>query len=131
MLDSIGQKHIGQKIRRFRELKGIKQESLAVELGISRQSVSKIEQSATIDDDLLEKISAIFDVSPETIKNFNEEAAVNIISNAFHDNATLNGLLLNPTFNPIDKVVELYELLLETERSKVKLLEELLKEKGK
>lgn len=127
--NNTGTKNIGQKIQRFRELKGIKQESLATGLGISRQSVSKIEQSDSIDDDLLERIANILDVTPDTIRNFNEEAAVNIISNAFHDNATLNGFLLNPTFNPIDKIVDLYERLLDSERDKVKLLEEMLKKK--
>jgi len=35
--------HIGRKISRIRELRGMKQETLASELGISQQAVSKIE----------------------------------------------------------------------------------------
>mgnify|MGYP001352078519 CR=1 FL=1 len=34
--------HIGRKISRIRELRGMKQEALAAELGISQQSVSNL-----------------------------------------------------------------------------------------
>lgn len=51
--------HIGRKISKIRELKGIKQETLAHELDISQQAVSKIEQSADVDGEALEKIAQI------------------------------------------------------------------------
>ncbi|MCX2432687.1 helix-turn-helix transcriptional regulator [Pedobacter sp. GR22-10] len=35
--------HIGRKISRIRESHGMKQEALAIELGISQQAVSKLE----------------------------------------------------------------------------------------
>ena len=127
--------HIGRKISRIRELRGMKQEALAAELGISQQSVSQIEKSETIEDDKLDKIAEVLGVSAEAIKNFSEEAVFNIISNTFHntssDNSTLIASSLNyqPTFNTVDKIVDLYERLLEAEKEKVKYLEELLKRK--
>jgi DNA-binding XRE family transcriptional regulator len=48
--------HIGRKISRIRELRGIKQETLASELGVSQQTVSKMEQSEVLEDDVLEKM---------------------------------------------------------------------------
>jgi transcriptional regulator with XRE-family HTH domain len=120
--------HIGRKIGRVRELKGMKQETLAAELGISQQAVSKIEQSADVDGEALEKIAKILGVSSEAIKGFTEEAVFNIISNTFHntssDNSTLIASSLNyqPTFNTIEKIVELYERLLQSEREKIDLL---------
>src|SRR6202000_2603384 len=99
--------HIGRKISKIRELKGMKQETLAAELGISQQAVSKIEQSAQVEEDALEKIAKILGVSTEAIKGFSEEAVFNIISNTFHntssDNSTLIASSLNyqPTFNTI------------------------------
>ncbi|MDR3697699.1 helix-turn-helix transcriptional regulator [Mucilaginibacter sp.] len=51
--------HIGRKIGRIRELKGIKQEVLAAELGVSQQSISRIEQSETIEDDKLKQIAQV------------------------------------------------------------------------
>ncbi|MES2064627.1 MAG: helix-turn-helix transcriptional regulator [Bacteroidota bacterium] len=121
-------KNIGRKISRIRELRGIKQEAFATELGISQQTASRIEQSEEIEDDLLEKIAKILGVTPEGIKNFSEEAVFNIISNTFHntssDSSTLIASSLNyqPTFNTIEKIVDLYERLLASEREKVELL---------
>eukprot|EP01036_Dinobryon_divergens_P004019 gene4019-5307_t len=66
--------HIGRKVSRIRELRGIKQETLAYELGISQQSISKIEQSEVVEDATLERIAKVLGVQPEAIKNFSEEA---------------------------------------------------------
>lgn len=113
--------HIGRKISRIRELRGMKQEALAAELGISQQAVSKIEQSAEVENEALNKIASALGVTVEAVKNFSEEAMLNIINNTFnsHDTSTLNAINYQPTFNPIDKIVELYN-------EKVELLERLL-----
>ncbi|MBD0833350.1 helix-turn-helix domain-containing protein [Aestuariibaculum sediminum] len=128
--------HIGRKISRIRELRGMKQEALALELGISQQSVSLLEQSETVEDEKLEKVAKILGVTTEAIKNFSDESVLNIISNSFHDNSVLNGVLYNPTFNPIDKILEqadkieeLYKKLLQAEKDKVAYLEKLLDKK--
>ncbi len=115
--------HIGRKISRIRELRGMKQEALAAELGISQQAVSKIEQSAEVEEAALEKIAAALGVSIESIKNFSDEAALNYF-NTFNDNSTGAFNNFNCTFNPIDKVVELYERLLASEREKTELLKQ-------
>jgi transcriptional regulator with XRE-family HTH domain len=120
--------HIGRKISRIRELRGMKQEALAAELGISQQAISKLEQSEEIEDSTLEKVAKVLGVSVEAIKNYSDEAVFNIISNTYHntssDNSTLIASSLNyqPTFNTIEKIVELYERLLATEREKVEIL---------
>jgi transcriptional regulator with XRE-family HTH domain len=123
--------HIGRKISKIRELRGMKQETLAAELGISQQAVSKIEQSADVDGEALEKISKVLGVPADAIKNFNDDAVLNIISNTFtsQDTSTLNAINFQPSFNPIDKIVELYnekivllERLLQAEKEKNDLL---------
>ena len=68
--------HIGRKISRIRELRNMKQEALAAELGISQQAVSKLEQNESIDEVYLERIAKALGVNPEVIKNFNEESAI-------------------------------------------------------
>ena len=118
--------HIGRKISKLRELKGIKQEALAAELGISQQAVSKIEQSPEVEDEALEKIAQVLGLTPEAIKAFSEDAVFNIIANTFTDNSQNNNNYLC-TINPLEKIVELYERLLASEREKV----ELLKNQGK
>ncbi|MBT2561355.1 helix-turn-helix transcriptional regulator [Pedobacter sp. ISL-68] len=120
--------HLGRKISRIRELRGMKQEALAAELGISQQAISKLEQSEEIEDSTLEKVAIALGVSSNAIKEYSDEAVFNIISNTFHntssDNSTLIASSLNyqPTFNTIEKIIDLYERLLQSEREKVELL---------
>lgn len=118
--------HIGRKISRIRELRGMKQGVLAIELGVSQQTISNIENSATIEADLLAQVAKILGVTPEGIENFNEEAVFNIINNTFQDSSTNNNNYMC-SIDPIDKIIELYERLLEAEKSKVAYLEKLLK----
>lgn len=118
-------KKIGHKIEQIRKLKGINQEALAQELGISRQSVSRIEQGDELDEEKLEQIASALGVSVDTIKNFSEDAAIFQIQN-MHDNAQA---IYQYNFNPIEKIVELYEALLKSEREKTELLKTLLDKK--
>jgi transcriptional regulator with XRE-family HTH domain len=115
-------KHTGKKIERIRELRGMKQDTLAAALGISQQAVSKMESSEEIDEDRLSKVAEILGVTPDAIRNFSEDALFNNINNNFHDNSSL----INYQFNPIDKIVELYERLLKSEQEKVNMLQSLL-----
>ncbi len=122
--------HIGRKIGRIRELRGMKQETLAAELGISQQAVSKIEQSAEVEDEALQKIAKVLGVTTDAVKNFSEEGVFNYF-NTFNDSSVNHGPFGNQhcTFNPLDKLIEiveenkkLYERLLQSEREKVELL---------
>lgn len=119
--------NLGRKISKIRELRGMKQEALATLLGVSQQAISKIEQSDEVEDLALEKIAQALGVTPEGIKNFNEEAVFNIIGNSYHDNSS--SVQYQCTFNPIDKLMEvyeknkkLYEQLLQSEREKIEIL---------
>lgn len=122
--------NIGRKISRIRELRGMKQETLAAELGVSQQTVSKLEQSEEIEDSTLEKIANVLGVSKEAIKNYSDEAVINNIQNNY-DNTVINGpgVNYNCTFNPLDKLIDLmeenkklYERLLAIEQEKVEIL---------
>jgi hypothetical protein len=115
----------------------VKQEGLAYELGEdwSQEKVSLLEQKETVEQNILDQVAKILRVPTEAIKNFDEEQALNVISNTFnsHDSSTMNAINLNPTFNPLDKLIEafdenkkLYERLLRSEQEKVALLQRLL-----
>lgn len=123
--------HIGRKISRIRELRGMKQETLAEELGISQQAVSKIEQSEKIDDEKLEQIAKVLGVTSDAIKNYSDEAIFNNIQNNYDGSVINAGPTVNHacTFNPLDKVIELYERLLKAEKEKVEYLEKLFNKK--
>lgn len=126
--------HQGRNIKRFREMLGIKQEALAFELGDdwNQKKVSLLEQKETVESDILAQVAKILKVPTEAIENFDEEQAVNIISNTVNnnDNATGNSLYsYQPTFNPIDKMVELYERMLEQQKEMIEKLERLIERK--
>jgi transcriptional regulator with XRE-family HTH domain len=119
--------HHGRNVKRFREMLGIKQEGLAYMLGDdwNQKKISGLEQKEVIDDPLLEQVAALLKVPAEAIKNFDEEAAINVIGNSYHDNSTSN-VNYHCTFNPIDKIVELYDALVKSEKEKNELLQKLL-----
>ncbi|KIO52498.1 helix-turn-helix domain-containing protein [Flavobacterium hibernum] len=128
--------HIGRKISRIRELRDMKQEALAQALGISQQTVSTIENSETIDDEKLTEIAKVLGVTVEAIKNFSEEAILNIIGNTYNDSNVVNGNAYSCNFNPLDKLIEiytekekLYERLIEAEKQKIEYLEKIIKGK--
>lgn len=122
--------HIGRKISRIRELRDMKQEALAQALGMSQQTVSAIENSETIEEEKLIEIAKALGVTAEAIKSFSEENMITYF-NTFNDSQGNFGNFGNNScnFNPLDKVVELYERLVQTEKEKVEYLEKLLKEK--
>jgi len=135
-------KHIGRNISRIRELRGMKQEALAEAMGTNQQAISIMENSAFIKDDKLAQVAKALGVSVEAIKNFSEEAVLNIIGNTYtvdnHDNSssTFSTMNYGCTFNPLDKLVESYEenkklylLLIEAEKEKTALLEKFYKDK--
>lgn len=127
--------HHGKNIKRFREMMGIKQEALAFELGEdwSQKKISLLEQKEEVEEELLRQVAEILKVPAEAIKMFDEEQAVNIISNTFNDQS--NGYNYYPTFNinPLEKWLEaleenkkLYERLLDSEREKVEIMKKML-----
>lgn len=117
-------KSIGHKIARIRELKGMNQEALADKLGVTQQAISKMEQSDHIDDLMIERISKALGVTPTAVRNFNEEALFNNIQT--NSDTAANNTIVNYQFNPIEKIVELYDALLKSEREKIVLLEKVI-----
>ena len=119
--------HEGRNVKRLREIFGIKQDALALELGLSQQAISSLEQKEAIDKDMLEKIAKVLKVTPEAIRNYDHEATVNIIANDCHDqSASVN---YYPTYNTDDKwpaILEENKKLIEENK---KLYQDLLKEK--
>lgn len=119
--------HQGRNIKRFREMLNIKQEALAYDLGEdwNQKKISMLEQKDVIEDNLLKQISAVLKIPVEAFQNFDEEHAINIITNTFGDNS-VNGIGYqnneNPIFNPIEQVIKMHE-------EKIALYERMLKEK--
>lgn len=119
--------HEGHNVKRIREILGIKQDALAIELGEdwTQKKISLLEAKETIEPEILSQVAKALKVPVDSIKNFNEDATVSIIANTFNsnDNSTLNAVNYHCTFNPIDKIIQLYE-------EKVALYERMIKEKN-
>lgn len=127
--------HQGRNIKRFREMLGIKQDALAADLGDdwNQQKVSLLEQKETIGTPLLQQISAALKIPVEAIENFDEEAAIAYI-NTFNDNSSNHGTIGNNynctlTFNPLEKMVEVYERMLQQQKEMIEKLERLIEKK--
>lgn len=116
--------HEGRNVKRFREMLGIKQDALAYELGEdwSQKKISLLEQKEIIELPLLQQLSDILKIPVEAFQNFDEEQAVNIISNTFDNGSFLNAINHNPVFHPFEELRKLHE-------EKIALYERMLKEK--
>lgn len=117
----------GRNVQRIRMFLGIKQETLATGLGISGAEVSKIEKQDEIEEELLSRIAGVLGVSSEMIRDFDVEKAIYNINHNYQyanisDGATTYGGSGTQQINPIEKIVELYERLLQSEREKIELL---------
>lgn len=138
MTDNMPNKvHEGRNIKRFREMLGIKQETLAQELGDdwTQSKISHLETKETVDPAILDQVAKVLKVPAEAIKNFDEEAAIVNIQNNY-DGSTLNHSAnyqynYQPTFNPVDKVVELYERLLKEKDAEIETLKKQAGKKNK
>ena len=118
--------HQGKNVKRIRELLGVKQDALAADLGLTQQAISQLEQKEIIDGPVLDKIAKTLGVTTEAIKNYNEESTISIIANTYHDNSSILGQY---HFNPLEKIVELYDALLKEKDSRIALLERFWEEK--
>jgi len=137
MSDTEKKIHQGRNVKRFREMLGLKQEGLAMELGEdwNQKKVSLLEAKEEIEPALLEQVAKVLKVPAEAIKNFDEEKALNVISNTFHETAFI-GSIGTFNINPIDKWIDaleenkkLYERMLTDKDAMIERLENLLRNK--
>lgn len=122
--------HHGQNIRRLRDFRGIKQLEFAKAMGedYDQKKISAMENKEELDEETLAKAAKALGVTPDVIQNLEPDKG-----NYFNTfNGPINGGSFgHPTyctlnFNPIDKIADLYDELLKSEREKNLLLERLL-----
>ncbi|WP_114792495.1 helix-turn-helix transcriptional regulator [Niabella yanshanensis] len=134
--------HEGRNVKRFREMLGMKQEALASELGEdwNQKKISLLEQKETLDAAILKDVATALKIPVEAIQNFDEEQAINIISNNINnnDNAVMHGPALYnhyPTYNinpmekwleSIEEIKQLYERWLKEKEQTIRTLEAIL-----
>lgn len=129
--------HHGHAIKRYRHTLKIKQDALAATMGISQALVSFYEQKKEIDNSMIEKFAQALNITPELIRELEEDPVTIIIENNTFEKGNNVGYDNTITIiNPIDQIMELckekqtlYERMLELEKEKNALLEKLLREK--
>lgn len=118
--------HHGYNIRDYRKMRKLSQAELAKDLGKGwdQKKVSDLEKQESIEENILAKVAEALKVSVDELKDNREATVYNIQHNYEGSNNKGPNYQYNyqPTFNPIDKVVELYERLLATEKEKIELL---------
>lgn len=128
--------HHGLAIKRLREIRGLKQEALALEMGEdwSQRKISLLEGRRQIEEAVLEQVAAALQLPVETIETFCEQNLVQALAGGEKEKGkepeeTLSptaALLLERLLGQIEENKTLYERLLQSEREKVDLLRELL-----
>ena len=124
--------HIGRKIERVRRLRGMTQADLGDILGVTKQAVSKMEQTEKIDDGKLKQVAEALGVTEEGLKNFTEETVL-YCTNNFYENCRVSASNIGPISTvenlnhfSMEQAIKLFEELIKIERKK---FESLKKEK--
>ena len=131
--------HQGRNAKRLREAKGIKQEAIAIELKISQQAVSQLEKRQELDDETIAVYAKVLGIDEDFIRNMVDESLLEGSTYFYDHSSQIRSTQVNTqnlTFNPLDKLVEvysekdkLYERIIELEKEKNDLMGQMLKEK--
>ena len=124
--------HIGRKIERVRRLRGMTQADSGDILGVTKQAVSKMEQTEKMDDGKLKQVAEALGVTEEGLKNFTEETVL-YCTNNFYENCRVSASNIGPISTvenlnhfSMEQAIKLFEELIKIERKK---FESLKKEK--
>jgi len=115
---------LGAKIRKLRELRNIKQETMADLLGISQSSYSKMEKDETeMSPERLEQIAKALDLNVQDILGFDERVFFNV-TNRDHSSGGGYTYSVNNNYGLTENEKKLYEDKIKLYEDKIKLLEE-------
>lgn len=132
--DGVGAHH-GRNIRNIRIKRNLKQEALAGLVHMTQQNVSRYEGTKVIDDKTLEKFAKALDVTVEDLKTTEDPSPLLVENtNTYSGNDTVTGISQGaywgnpafhstPTINPINKLVEVYERMIQFHVDRNKELE--------
>lgn len=122
--------HMGRNVRKFRQLRDMKQLALGELIGIhSQQSMSVLENREVIEVEILEKIAPVLGVSVQVLQTLPEEEHGNI---TIEYNTFQNGSFANIAANdiegqvyenhPVDQLLDFFKGYMEEERKERKEL---------
>lgn len=124
--------HHGLAIKRLREIRGLKQEALALEMGEhwSQRRISLLEGKEEIDEKILGEVATALAITVDQIENFCENSLLEMLTRKSAGAEKETEVLLSPTAALLlDKLMQqtqenkaLYERLLQSEKEKTELL---------
>jgi transcriptional regulator with XRE-family HTH domain len=119
---------IGEKIRKIRELKGLKQENVAQELGMSLGGYGKIERGeSSISVDRLQQIAKVLDLADGMdIMKFDEQVVFNIQHN---QSPSINGVVNNYSVSDTERAS--YEMRIQELKQVNQQLEKVIENQSK
>lgn len=114
--------HLGRRVEQVRTLKGITQSQLGEHIGVTKQSVSKIERSESINEKRLIEICDVLGVTVEGLRTYDEKRILEEnfnVSREFDKDADTDSILSSPSFA---KTVDIFESLLEKYEAEIRAL---------
>jgi len=94
---------IAEKIRKLREVKGLKQETMAKRMGLTTNGYGKIERGeSSITLDRLEQIAQVLEVSTLDILQFDDNFVYNITT---MNNSATNGIVNNYSLSEAERTL--------------------------
>ncbi len=115
---------LGNKIKKVRELKGLKQEYMAEVLGISQPSYSKIEtDEVSVSPERLEQIAKVLQVSVQDILAFDEKIVFNIMQkkDGIFNNGTLNQNFPSDIKSLYEDKIKLLQDIIEMQKKEIEM----------
>lgn len=112
---------VGDKIRKIRDLKGMKQEEVAEKLNITAQAYGKIERNETkMDRERFAQIAGILGVSEEDIQNFDDKNMfVNNLKECENSQGTY--FIVN-NYSDTEKLYPLLEKIIDQQKEEIQYL---------
>ena len=99
---------IAEKIRKLREIKGYKQETMAKRMGLTTNGYGKIERGeSSITLDRLEQIAQVLEVSTLDILQFDDNFVYN---NTTMNNSATNGIVNNYSLSEAERILMMQQI---------------------
>jgi transcriptional regulator with XRE-family HTH domain len=99
---------IAEKIRKLREIKGYKQETMAKRMGLTTNGYGKIERGeSSITLDRLEQIAQVLEVSTLDILQFDDNFVYNITT---MNNSATNGIVNNYSLSEAERILMMQQI---------------------
>ena len=133
--------HQGQNVKIFRNMRNMKQEEFAKQIGVKQSVVTKLERQSIIEETMLSKCAEVLGIPVDVLKEFELEKMLDSFIYNIDKIQDSNGWMFSSKdgtantnhYYPIEKIMELqhkntelYERLLQAEKEKIALLEKML-----